>query len=197
MAPLAWALAAAGHRVVAIDLPAHGRSNGRHTTLPEVVEVLRDVAEEIGPVAGLVGHSFGAVAIMAAASVLTPAKLVTIGCPSTLRFVIDSFAVALGLEGRARARFMSALEGRFGAEMWRQFSPQRLVARLAAPALVIHDADDATVPHAHAQTLTAASSGARQLTTSGLGHYRVLRSSEVHRGILAFLNPGANHESAH
>ena len=53
------ALEAAGYRAVVIDGPAHGESDGRRTNLLEFAEAVLHVGEEVGPLAGVVAHSFG------------------------------------------------------------------------------------------------------------------------------------------
>ena len=193
MAPLAWALAADGQRVVAVDLPAHGQSRGAsETNLPEVVWVLGRLRKALGPFSAVVGHSFGAVAAMVFARHHGTERVVTIGGPASLWFVIQSFAHAVGLGDVAAAEFRRRLERRFGAEMWQQLSPRQLAADLDAPALVVHDQDDGAVPIEQARDLVAAWPRARLLSTAGLGHYRVLRSPEVHRAVCHFLQPGVS-----
>lgn len=60
---LAQPLVRSGFRVVAYDHPAHGRSAGKRTSLPESTGVLLEVAHHLGPLFGAVGHSFGGAAI--------------------------------------------------------------------------------------------------------------------------------------
>ena len=52
-------LRGAGYAVVAFDQPAHGRSGGTRTTLPEFAAHLLAVAQRFGPAAALIGHSLG------------------------------------------------------------------------------------------------------------------------------------------
>ena len=49
-----------GFRVVAVDAPAHGDSPGDRANVLAYGKALRAVGEELGPLAGIVGHSFGA-----------------------------------------------------------------------------------------------------------------------------------------
>src|SRR3546814_18722917 len=46
-----------GYAVVAFDQPAHGRSDGRRSTLPEFARTLAVVGRHFGPAAALIGHS--------------------------------------------------------------------------------------------------------------------------------------------
>jgi pimeloyl-ACP methyl ester carboxylesterase len=50
---------------------------------------------------------------------------------------------------------------------------------LNVPALIVHDLDDAEVPYREGQLLAHSWSGARLVTTAGLGHRRILRDARV------------------
>ncbi len=61
-ASLALSLSRAGQRVVAIDLPGHGRSGAAVTRLDEIVDAVDDALQQLpGERRVLVGHSFGGV----------------------------------------------------------------------------------------------------------------------------------------
>lgn len=49
----------AGYKVVSLDLPGHGQSQGRRLTLVSAVDAARVADEWFGPFAAIVGHSFG------------------------------------------------------------------------------------------------------------------------------------------
>ena len=76
------ALVQAGYRVVTFDTPAHGRSPGRVTNLPEISEAIQAVARVCGPVHAVIGHSFGvASAIFAVRQGLKVNRIVAISPP--------------------------------------------------------------------------------------------------------------------
>ena len=56
-------LVQAGYNVVAIDLPAHGSSEGTRTDLQQCVEAVLDTGDRIKPIHAVVGHSLGATAV--------------------------------------------------------------------------------------------------------------------------------------
>ncbi|MDB4883556.1 MAG: hypothetical protein JWL95_2322, partial [Gemmatimonadetes bacterium] len=86
-------LVAAGYRVVALDGPAHGDSAGRSTSAPEFALSMGAVREAVGPLAALVGHSFGGfTAMLAVSRGLSVDRLVIIAAPSSVPEVIDDFA---------------------------------------------------------------------------------------------------------
>ena len=45
---------------MAVDAPAHGDSPGAKANVLQYAKMLIDVGRELGPLAGIVGHSFGA-----------------------------------------------------------------------------------------------------------------------------------------
>jgi len=52
-------------------------------------------------------------------------------------------------------------------------------ARTAQPTLIVHDRADRAAPHAAGEGLARALTGARLMTTEGLGHRRVLSDASV------------------
>src|SRR5262249_13444288 len=55
-----------GYRTVLHDLPAHGQSERRRTTLMDVAHAVREVAAALGPARFVVGHSVGGLAAVVA-----------------------------------------------------------------------------------------------------------------------------------
>jgi pimeloyl-ACP methyl ester carboxylesterase len=194
MAPLGRALASEGYRAVAFDLPAHGGSGGETTNLLQVERVIRAIAEQVGTIHAIVGHSFGAVAAMlAVAEGLAVDRIAVLGAPATISYLAHSFAEAIGTGDRATQQFLDRLERRFGPEMWLQFSPTRLSQEIAADALIIHDVDDRVVPYQQALELWRAWPGSTRMTTAGLGHTRILKQTDVLDAVVEFINNGGRH----
>jgi len=88
LSALTEGLVAAGHEVVALDLPGHGASRGRTLTLPMAVRAIDAAWQRFGGFDYFCGHSFGGASLACAASGLVPSvpahrprRLVTIGSP--------------------------------------------------------------------------------------------------------------------
>jgi len=177
----------AGHRVVAYDAPAHGRSTGRLATLVEFARALRTVADSVGPVRSLVGHSLGAAAIvLALRDGLAAKRVVLIAAPADVTRFSTAFADYLRIPERARQAMRRNLERRLEAR-WDDLHLPAIVRQLRTPALVVHDRGDPDVPYRHAEEIVAAWPGARLLATGGLGHRAVLRDASVVRSTVRFL----------
>ena len=181
-------LVAAGFRVVAFDAPAHGRTPGHATDLPEVSEALLQVAAAFPPLHGVIAHSFGAVCTLVAISRgLAPRRVVTLSAPASIDFLMDSFAARLTIPAAVMDVHQRLMELRFGADLWRQFSPTEIARGLDIPALLVHDKEDHDVPWQEGEALARAWPGATWERTQGLGHRRILRDPDVIARVAAFL----------
>ena len=59
LAAFAEPLRRLGFRVLALDLPAHGRSAGTRTNLAACARAAHRIAASFSPIAGMIGHSLG------------------------------------------------------------------------------------------------------------------------------------------
>ena len=177
--PLGDRLAAAGFDPVLIDLPAHGRSDGARSTLPQWVRALFAVSARLGPWHGIGAHSLGALASAHAAARGLPVKrLALVATSPPPRQFLRWFAGILGPGEALAQRMQDSIERREGVPM-EQFEPAWLGTRLVQPTLLVHDRDDRTAPFAGAERLAVAIAGARLVASNGLGHRRVLADESV------------------
>jgi pimeloyl-ACP methyl ester carboxylesterase len=181
--------AAAGYRVVALDGPAHGDSSGHTTTGPEFARALARTREAIGPLAAIVAHSFGGfTSLLAVSRGLLADRVVVIGSPSSVPEVLREFQELIALPERAMPPMVRALEGRVGASMG-SFDISTFADRIAVPVLIVHDTDDREVPYVNGTRLSELF-GARLITTSGLGHRRILFDPQVVTTVVEFVEAG-------
>ncbi len=185
--PFVHRLLAEGFRVVAFDQPAHGLSEGRLTGLPDMAEVLAEVASRSGRLAGLVAHSIGAsAAAFAISRGLKAARAVLISPPSDVIGYSRRFARWYWMPEPVRRSMQAAIEERYGVR-WEELDAARLGPRLSGEALVIHDRADRLVSVRHGIRLACAWPGARLLLTSGLGHTRILGDDAINQAATAFI----------
>lgn len=187
MATLVDALARAGFRAITFDMPAHGRSKGRRLTLPRMATAARAVADRIGPLAGVVGHSLGAAAMVhALADGLDAAVAVAIAPPRRMGPFLRAFTRALGLGAAHDARVLARVERMVGVPI-EAFDVDRAARTLDIPALVIHDIGDRQVPFADGVAIADAWPNASLVAVQGLGHRRPLHDASVARRVVGFL----------
>jgi pimeloyl-ACP methyl ester carboxylesterase len=185
-------LAAAGFEPVLLDFPAHGRSGGWRSTLPQFVRALWAASARLGPLHGVVAHSLGALAAAHAAANGLPVRRLALIAPSPPpALFLQWFARSLRLRDGISQRMGTTIEQVEGVPLLR-FEPAWLGPRLAQPTLVVHDEGDRVSPLAVGQRLSQAVAGARLLVTRSLGHRRVLADAAVADAVAAHLRPNGS-----
>lgn len=190
LAAIGAELVAAGHRVVALDLPAHGDSGGRQASIPAMARALQHAAPAFGALHAVVAHSVGtAVTITAMAQGLAVPRAVLLAAPARYADFLQRFAAQVGLDRQGAAALAEHLLGE-GVDVARIDSPH-LVRTLTAAALYVHSTDDPVVPIADAEAACAAWPGARLMRVEGLGHGRLLAAPAVVDAVVHFVSPAA------
>ena len=185
------ALLDAGYQVIAFDHVGHGHSEGAHATLVHFWDGLDAViaeAEARGTlVHGLLGHSLGAAAIGAWLNDTGRSlRTVLVAPPISVERYSGYFARRMGIAEPVRRQMQEHFERMLGRR-WAEFELPTAVANVRAPALVIHDKEDREVNYGSGLALARAWKGARLVSTSGLGHRRVLRAPEVVQDAVDFI----------
>ncbi|WP_027054182.1 alpha/beta hydrolase [Mesorhizobium erdmanii] len=183
----------AGYRVVSLDLPGHGHSQGRHLNMVNAVEAVGVAGEWFGPFVAAVGHSFGgAVAANAiAGSVknippLAAGHLVLIAAPSSLPAIFADFSRLLNVGPRSQVAMADRVQHLSGRPL-HEFTGDRQLAQAPVPTLVIHAPDDREVPAEHAKRYAGAGGHVRLHWADGLGHRRILADKGVVERAVAFV----------
>lgn len=164
-----------GHRVLSYDTLAHGDSTGRYTTILDHLTTIRRIQDSAGPFAGVVGHSFGALAAgVALAEGLEAAAFVAVAAAPSFDGLNESFVRAVDLPAALHERHARQVATRiFPAEpdpadrfdLFRHPAP--------TPTLFVHGDRDREVSPAVSRALHAAHPGSRFLEVPG-SHTRVL-----------------------
>jgi pimeloyl-ACP methyl ester carboxylesterase len=180
-------LLAEGFTVVAMDAPGHGASAGTRSSIPEFARALSAVVARYGPAHAVVTHSLGGAALaVAMGGGLAVGRAVLVGPPADPVAWTRMFADRLAVGASALARMQQRTEDRLRIR-WSDLHVPTLAARFAVPALVVHDRGDREVPWREGAAVAAAWPGATLLTTTGLGHRRILQDPAVTRTIAAFV----------
>jgi pimeloyl-ACP methyl ester carboxylesterase len=188
MGAFAQPLVEAGHRVVTFDGPAHGRSTGKLSSLPQFAAAIRQLADQIGPLHGIVAHSFGSPATaLAMQQGMRADRLAFIAPPADLDEYIDYFCALLGFSKEVRSHMIDHLEQSFDLR-WDDVRMAPLQPQAQTELLVIHDRDDQDSAFANGQRVAAAWPASRLHPTSGLGHRRILRNRAVVSRVVDFLS---------
>jgi pimeloyl-ACP methyl ester carboxylesterase len=180
-------LTEAGYSVVAFDAPGHGASAGRLSSLPQFIAAIQTVAREVGPVEAIVAHSMGGAATtLAMARGLRASRAVFLAPAADPAGYSERFAATVGLSPDVLARMRRSIEHRFG-EKWEDFDVLSAARTMTAPLLVFHDRDDPDVSWTDGAAIASAWPGAQLVSTTGLGHRRIVHDPEVVSRAVAFL----------
>ena len=191
MLALADALRALGVRPVIVEMPAHGRSQGSVSNLPQFARVLEYVTARLtqqgNTVRSVVAHSLAAnAAAYAASRGLAAERLVLLAPPASPLEYTRLFAHVFGLSETTRSGMQRRIEAREGIVM-RQFEPAAVGPRITLPTLVVHDRHDSINLFADGVAYSEAIAGGKLWATEGLGHRRILKDPGVMAEVAAFV----------
>jgi pimeloyl-ACP methyl ester carboxylesterase len=179
-------LARAGLTAVVFDAPGHGQSPAPRTSIPHFAAALAAVVDSVGSAHAVIGHSLGGVASsVALGRGLRAARIAFIGAPADPTEFFAGFLRQIGLPVHLHDAIFAKFETEYGFDSSElPVRPPQHAPR--TPALVVHDRDDREVPYSSADRILRAWPAASLVTTSGLGHRRILRDPTVIERVVAF-----------
>jgi len=178
MTPWVAPLVAAGLAPLALDLPAHGRSPADEANVYIFTRAVAAALAELGPVAGVVGHSMGGIAVARAlldgaavgrAVLIAPMASVTDACAR--------YASSIGLDAAATAAFHRDVEDIVGVPEADLDLAPLLGHAPPTPLLVFHDPADPEVPFADGEQIARAWPGAILQPMPGVGHKKIIAAA--------------------
>jgi pimeloyl-ACP methyl ester carboxylesterase len=180
------ALVADGFSVVALDLPAHGASPGRVSSLPRFVRGVIEANRRHGPFDIWIAHSMGVAASLAAlASGAHARRLVLLSGLVDPAGALREFAAGFGLNAAATREYLASVERNEHMPLT-EVDGLRNARSIKAPTLIVHDRMDRVIPFDESRKLAAALPSAHLLQTSGLGHRRLLSDDRIVQSVVAF-----------
>jgi pimeloyl-ACP methyl ester carboxylesterase len=182
------ALVKRGQAVLALDLPAHGKSGGTQSTIPLAAQAVAGVADALGPVRAVVGHSLGGAAAVFAITEgwLEVERAAIVAAPTGPTYMLNTIAKRFGMSEERKETLFQELKRVVG------YRPEEIelmpkVASLEIPALIVHSKDDAMVRYVTGEKWAANWPGAQMLTLEKLGHRRLLFDPSTAAKVAEFL----------
>lgn len=183
---IAGALADAGHSVTVLDMPGHGASAGRRSSLARFVRALRETTRRHGPFDLWIAHSMGVAAALAVLASGVPARRVAfISGLADPAGALRGFARAVGLNAAGTRAYLASIEHHEKMQL-DELDGARNGARIDTPALIVHDRADRVVPVDHGERLARALPRATLVHTEGLGHRRILSDATIVQQLVTF-----------
>ena len=181
-------LLALGYQVIALDMPAHGKSSGSSANAEVFIQTLLLAQSKLGYFDAIIGHSMGAgAASLALSRGLKTEKLVLVSGPSSIENVLKRFSKIVGLSQRATNKFIDFASERVGVAA-ADLDSSKHSAGNSTQTLIIHDQNDTEVPISESRRLLPALKNAQLVETQGLGHRKILKSALLTEKINEFLS---------
>jgi pimeloyl-ACP methyl ester carboxylesterase len=174
-----------GFRVIAIDLPGHGKSSGHQFHLPLAVSAMHAVLNKLGGASMMVSHSLGGAVLattlagtLSAHPSVSVSKAVLISSPDSMNNIFNGFASTIGLGQHATDAFHKNVK-RLTGRSTEEFDVSSQLQQLDADILLVHSTDDKEVPFSEATAIADANETYKLIPLTGLGHRRIIASDEV------------------
>lgn len=184
-------LISAGYKVMAFDLPAHGKSSGKRTHIPMIMELLKKIIAEHGPFYGIVSHSLGA-----AASALTLAnlngtshlsKMVLMGLHPFPFIFFEQFRRALRIDDTLYNKCLVYVESKIKINI-NEFSVPMLVQNISVDnVLLVHDEKDGIVNIQKIMQLNKDWDKSEMYSGNHGGHFKHFKHVDVVERIIDFM----------
>lgn len=179
-----------GYEVLAFDAPAHGRSGGRHTTLPDYVNMLRAVNQNFGQFDSYMGHSLGGLAL-ALLLENTPhhpdTRLVLVAPAVETTTAVAAFSKLLRLPAEVTAAIDDYVQ-EISGHPFSWYSLRRALHHIHAGILYLQDEEDRVTPASEADLVRQdGHHNIRYVFTKGLGHRKIYKDAESVQMIVDFL----------
>ena len=176
-----------GYMVISFDGPAHGKSTGKTTMMPEFLKTIQKINTTFGPFEAAIGHSFGATSLYnAAATFLDIKTFIAIGSGDRISDIISNFVKNLYLNEKSAKKIQLGLEKKWMIHV-DDFSSSTVAKKIKIPVLVVHDIIDGDVPVSCAYRIRQNLEKGSLLITNGLGHTKILRNNEVINKSIKFI----------
>ena len=183
MYKIAKHLADKGYRVMSLDLPAHGKSEGKATNIRGASGAIISLLEAVNPQEpfSLISHSFGsaASALALSESSYQVRNLIFLTSPDFIEDITKGFQSVMGFSDRVLKGFQRHIEKVVGKPL-DEIAVSKMGKKMRYEQLtLIHDRFDKILPYGNSERIAAALPNAKLIPLERVGHYRMLWEEEV------------------
>ncbi len=177
-----------GMMIIAFDAPAHGLSKGKQTSMKEFIQIIEFLHKKHS-FYGAIGHSLGAMALLqSVANGLKFKRIVSISAVSNIDKLIKIFLKEKRKETILLTDFKAYFKNILQYDL-ENYNGISCAKKNNTKTLIIHDALDSRADVSNAYILRQNLQNGIILTTSGLGHTRILKDANISKRISQFLKP--------
>jgi pimeloyl-ACP methyl ester carboxylesterase len=188
-APLALQISKLGFRAVALDVTGHGDSPKWHTGYDYFLHDITDLSRTLDtPVYAYVGHSSGALTMMAARALwgIRAQRYACICAPSFPYPLINVVQKKLNPRPSVLENYKAYITEQFECT-WDELQSGWAYANAGSDTLLFYDETDGFVNHSEGDKLLALCPGAELVKTKGYNHQKILAAPELARTLGVFL----------
>ena len=184
-----------GYSAIAFDMPAHGCSPGKSTTLIGFAEAISAISRSYGPFHTIVAHSLGSLATaiaMVREDNRLAKNLVLISPLTGSVHALERFSDMIGISEDTSLRIQRKFEEQLNIKFSDCCFPE-LIDRIEIPMLVLQDKQDTWVSWEETKQWADKAENVKMISTDGLGHQRIVSDHKVIEEISEFIGmPKAN-----
>lgn len=158
-------------KVIALDAPAHGDSEGEVFSAVVYAEFMAAVLQK-EPCDVIIGHSAGGMALtflLYDHPVASIKKVALLGTPYNLESILQEYARYIGYSKRISEAMHQFIERHFGYPV-SHYSVEEMAKSMNIPCLIIHDVEDRTTSVEGARRIHRNWNNSVLIETNGLGH---------------------------
>lgn len=175
-----------GFQIVSFDAPAHGKSPGNATLMPDFIASILEIEKQFGPFEAAIGHSLGGMSLLNAVKEgLQIKRLTIIGSGDIVKDIMDDFVKKLQLDSKISDLLRIHFEKKSNRTM-DSYSSFHAAAQISIPVLVIHDENDDEVPVSCAHHIHQHLKNGDLMITQNLGHRKILGDAAVIQKTIQF-----------
>lgn len=173
-----YALTEAGYVVVGLDMKAHGKSEGKHTAMPEMRDIIKHHYVKEGPYDAVIGYSIGGlaagIAITEIAPALQPKNFFIFSAPPFIRYFFKDIIDDLGFNNDVYEEMCKLVKVHYHEDI--DYFDLRLKKEQlkGIDITLIYDEIDQTVPFIRGQEIFESFPEAHFIHSKGLGHYKII-----------------------
>lgn len=180
-------LKAQNYNIIALDAPAHGRSDGKQFNAVLYSEFINVVAKKFKPEV-LIGHSVGGMASIFCVhhnQLPSVKKMILLGAPAHFTGVFDRYKSMMGYNKRISSGLDAIVLEHFKQPV-SYFSAANFTASIKVKGLIVHDKNDRIIPYEDGQLIANRYENSEFITTTGFGHG--LKDASLTPKIIEFIN---------
>lgn len=184
-------LVEAGYVVEGLDMKAHGLSEGKHTALPEMRDIIKDHYVKHGPYEAVIGYSIGGLAAGMVTSELSanvqPKHLIIISGPPFVSYFFKDIIDDLGYNNAVFEEMCKLVNKNYHQPVEYFDLRNKKQALEGVNLTLIYDEQDTTVPFTRGEEMKSHFPDASFIKSTGLGHYKIIAYDDVFKAILTQL----------